>query len=123
MLATVMALFFASVLLPAFRVVPLKMLPYDNKNEFQIVVDLPEGSTLEQTDAATRALFRAEACFGLPSEDVRFFTQGTLPNVDFEGRILLEAPDRIAVSPDGHGGVLPALAAHRSRVTPGTRTG
>ena len=32
------------------------MLPYDNKNEFQIVVDMPEGTTLEQTDAVARRL-------------------------------------------------------------------
>jgi multidrug efflux pump subunit AcrB len=32
--------------------VPLKMLPYDNKSELQLVLDLPEGSTLEATDAA-----------------------------------------------------------------------
>ena len=29
--------------------VPLKLLPYDNKNEFQLVVDMPEGTTLEET--------------------------------------------------------------------------
>ena len=34
--------------LPALRVVPLMMLPYDNKNEFQIIVDMPEGTTLER---------------------------------------------------------------------------
>ncbi len=55
-LAIVAVLFFAAVSVPAFRVVPLKMLPYDNKNEFQIVVDMPEGTTLERTEAATRAL-------------------------------------------------------------------
>jgi multidrug efflux pump subunit AcrB len=48
----------AVVALPAFRVVPLKMLPYDNKNEFQIVVDMPEGTTLERTDAVCRRLGR-----------------------------------------------------------------
>jgi UDP-N-acetylglucosamine/UDP-N-acetylgalactosamine diphosphorylase len=67
--------------------------------------------TSDATDGATRALFEAEAWFGLPAEDVRFFRQDALPNVDAAGRILLEAPDRIAASPDGHGGVLPALAA------------
>ncbi len=36
--------------------VPLKMLPYDNKSEFLIVLDLPEGSTLEKTDRAVRDL-------------------------------------------------------------------
>ncbi len=45
----------AAMLLPALRLVPLKMLPYDNKNEFQIVIDMPEGTTLDRTDAATRA--------------------------------------------------------------------
>lgn len=48
--------FLLAVALPAFRLVPLKMLPYDNKNEFQIVIDMPEGSTLEATDATARQL-------------------------------------------------------------------
>jgi len=34
--------------------VPLKMLPYDNKSELQVVLDLPEGRTLEATDRAVR---------------------------------------------------------------------
>ncbi|MDE2126768.1 MAG: efflux RND transporter permease subunit [Armatimonadetes bacterium] len=34
----------------------VKMLPFDNKNEFQIIVDMPNGTTLEQTAAAARAL-------------------------------------------------------------------
>jgi UDP-N-acetylglucosamine/UDP-N-acetylgalactosamine diphosphorylase len=67
--------------------------------------------TSDATDAATRAHFEAAGFFGLPPEDVRFFAQGELPNLDREGRMLLEAPDRIAASPDGHGGVLPSLAA------------
>ncbi|MGC4027934.1 MAG: efflux RND transporter permease subunit [Steroidobacteraceae bacterium] len=37
--------------LAAFRLVVLKMLPFDNKSELQIVVDLPEGRTLEDTSA------------------------------------------------------------------------
>jgi multidrug efflux pump subunit AcrB len=41
----------ASVLLVVNRTVILKMLPFDNKSEFQVVVDLPEGSTLENTQA------------------------------------------------------------------------
>lgn len=47
-------LFAGSLLLPGLRVVPLKMLPYDNKNEFQVVIDMPEGTTLETTDAVAR---------------------------------------------------------------------
>ena len=36
------------------RLVPLKMLPYDNKNELLLVLDLDEGTTLERTDAVVR---------------------------------------------------------------------
>ncbi len=32
------------------------MLPFDNKNEFQVVIDMPEGSTLERTSAVTREI-------------------------------------------------------------------
>lgn len=42
-------LLFASMTLLYFKMVAVKMLPFDNKNEFQIVIDLPEGSTLERT--------------------------------------------------------------------------
>jgi len=55
-LGTVALLMVAAVALPAFRTVPLKMLPYDNKNEFQVVVDMPEGTTLDRTDAVARRL-------------------------------------------------------------------
>ncbi|TDQ22822.1 efflux RND transporter permease subunit [Tenacibaculum caenipelagi] len=34
--------------------VAVKMLPFDNKNEFQVVIDMPEGTTLERTDAVTK---------------------------------------------------------------------
>jgi len=47
-----------SVSLLFVRAVKVKMLPYDNKSEFQVLIDLPEGSTLEQTAAAARDLAR-----------------------------------------------------------------
>jgi multidrug efflux pump subunit AcrB len=50
-----MLLMFGAMGLAAARMVPLKMLPFDNKNEFQIVIDMPEGTTLEVTDAVTAA--------------------------------------------------------------------
>ncbi|WP_044254127.1 efflux RND transporter permease subunit [Rhodopirellula sp. SWK7] len=46
----------AAMLLPMLRMVPVKMLPYDNKNEFQVVIDMPESTTLERTDAVARRL-------------------------------------------------------------------
>ncbi|MCF6363634.1 MAG: efflux RND transporter permease subunit [Gammaproteobacteria bacterium] len=45
----ILALIGVSVALPVFKLVVLKMLPFDNKSEFQVVVDMPEGSTVEQT--------------------------------------------------------------------------
>lgn len=52
--ATVVVLLGLSCLLAVFRLVPLKMLPFDNKNEFQLVIDLPEGATLEATDRTVK---------------------------------------------------------------------
>ncbi|MCX6997871.1 MAG: efflux RND transporter permease subunit [Kiritimatiellaeota bacterium] len=49
-------LFVASLGLAALGWVPLKMLPFDNKNEFQIVVDTPAGTTLEGTAAVVQRL-------------------------------------------------------------------
>ena len=61
-------------------------------------------------DADTRASFAASDWFGLDPASVRFVVQGTLPAVDrATGRVLLEAPGRLALSPDGHGGLLSAL--------------
>ena len=48
-------LLLAMLLLPA-KLVVVKMLPFDNKSEFQVIIDAPEGTTLEQTAAAARAL-------------------------------------------------------------------
>jgi multidrug efflux pump subunit AcrB len=36
--------------------VAVKMLPFDNKNEFQVVIDMPEGTTLEKTAVVTREI-------------------------------------------------------------------
>ncbi len=44
----------ASVSLVFSKAVVLKMLPFDNKSEFQIVIDMPEGTTLEKTAGLTR---------------------------------------------------------------------
>ncbi len=44
----------AAAMLAATRHVPLKMLPFDNKNELLLVLDFDEGTTLERTDAAVR---------------------------------------------------------------------
>jgi multidrug efflux pump subunit AcrB len=52
----VTVLLFGSASLFLFKVVTVKILPFDNKNEFQVVIDMPEGSTLEQTANVTKEL-------------------------------------------------------------------
>lgn len=45
-----------SVVMFFTKSVVVKMLPFDNKNEFQVVVDMPEGTTLERTAAVTQEI-------------------------------------------------------------------
>ena len=55
-LAGVAGLLLLSTMLLPMRAVIVKMLPHDNKSELQVVIDAPEGYTLEQTNAAAREL-------------------------------------------------------------------
>ncbi len=66
--------------------------------------------TSPATDEATDRYLQQQQYFGLPPEDVRLFCQGTMPAVDQQGKILLTAKDRLALAPDGHGGMLAAFA-------------
>ncbi|MEM7412861.1 MAG: UDPGP type 1 family protein [Myxococcota bacterium] len=65
--------------------------------------------TSPATDAATRDGFAAEGFFGVPERDVFFLCQGMVPSFDFDGKLMLEKPDRVFENPDGHGGSLTAL--------------
>ena len=57
----------------------------------------------------TIEIFRSNGYYGLDEKNIFIFQQGTLPNFDFDGRILLADKAEIACSPDGHGGSLKAL--------------
>jgi UDP-N-acetylglucosamine/UDP-N-acetylgalactosamine diphosphorylase len=66
--------------------------------------------TSPSTHGPTEEFFHRHDRFGLAEEDLRIFCQGTMPAIDAaSGKLLLERPDQIAVSPDGHGGMLAAL--------------
>jgi UDP-N-acetylglucosamine/UDP-N-acetylgalactosamine diphosphorylase len=66
--------------------------------------------TSPATHEETVAYFAANERFGLPSEDVKIFCQGTMPAVDAaSGRLLLSEKHELALSPDGHGGTLRGL--------------
>jgi len=85
LLAVVAALFLAAAALAVLRSVPLKMLPFDNKNELQILIDPPEGATLERTDAIVGRL--AQVLRTTP--EVRDFQAyvGLASPMDFNGMV------------------------------------
>jgi UDP-N-acetylglucosamine/UDP-N-acetylgalactosamine diphosphorylase len=67
--------------------------------------------TSPKTHDETADFFKRHDRFGLPEDDLFMFCQGTMPAVDAAtGKVLLESPSRIEVSPDGHGGMLAAFA-------------
>jgi multidrug efflux pump subunit AcrB len=75
----------ASCALPALGLVPLKMLPFDNKNEFQVLVDLPEGSTVERTDQVLKEL--ADQIRTTPEVAEILSFAGTSSPMDFNGMV------------------------------------
>src|SRR3954451_17215678 len=66
--------------------------------------------TSEVNDAATRDFFKKNNFFGCNEKDVFFFQQGMMPAFSMDGKLLLAEKDSLALSPDGHGGSLRALA-------------
>jgi UDP-N-acetylglucosamine/UDP-N-acetylgalactosamine diphosphorylase len=67
--------------------------------------------TSPATHAETADFFARHRSFGLPEGEVSLFCQGTMPALDITtGKLLLEKPGRLFLSPDGHGGTLTALA-------------
>ncbi len=85
LVGAVVVLLLGSMAMPALNLVPMKMLPFDNKNEFQLVVDMPEGTTLEETDSAVRAL---EGYLATVNEVTDFEAYvGTASAMDFNGMV------------------------------------
>ncbi len=60
-------------------------------------------------DRATRDFFAENNYFGLSAERVHFFTQGFMPAIGYDGKLLMADKGALALSPDGHGGTLLAL--------------
>lgn len=65
--------------------------------------------TSEKNDADTRAFFEEHDFFGYHRDYVKFFVQEMAPAVDFEGNLLVEAEDSLAMSPNGNGGWFKSL--------------
>ncbi|MFN7730843.1 MAG: efflux RND transporter permease subunit [Pirellula sp.] len=84
-LALMGALTFGAMALGAFRIVPLKMLPYDNKNELLFLIDLPEGTPLERTDAVVASL---ESLLASQPEVIDYTSSVGRPGaIDFNGMV------------------------------------
>jgi len=65
--------------------------------------------TSVSNDGATRGFFEEHGFFGLSPGRVLFFKQGMWPALMGDGSMVLDGPDHLFMSPDGHGGVIRAL--------------
>lgn len=65
--------------------------------------------TSDKNDEQTRAFFEEHAYFGYDPAYIRFFVQEMVPAVDFEGNVLIESNDSLAMSPNGNGGWFKSL--------------
>jgi len=84
-LAGVAVLLAASIALVPLKLVTVKMLPFDNKSELQVIVDAPEGTTLEATLAAAREI--ADRLSGEPEvRDIQVYA-GTAAPFNFNGLV------------------------------------
>ncbi|MHC4493085.1 MAG: efflux RND transporter permease subunit, partial [Planctomycetota bacterium] len=85
MLAAILVLLAGAGQIALSGAVPLKMLPYDNKSEFQLLVDLPEGVTLERTERAVRDFERYLTTVPEVSDFQTY--AGTASPIDFNGLV------------------------------------
>jgi multidrug efflux pump subunit AcrB len=104
----VLALFIATAALPLLRVVPLKLLPFDNKNEVQVLIDMPESASLEQTAAVTREV--ASQVHRLPEVMAIAAFVGVASPIDFNGLVR-----RYYLREGAHMGELRLTLADKSR--------
>ena len=67
------------------------------------------------TRGPTEKFFEENQYFGLSKDDVVIFEQGILPCISNEGKILMESKSKVAVAPDGNGGIYQALLTSNVR--------
>ncbi len=85
LLAGILALIGASMMLVTGRVVTLKMLPFDNKSELQVVLDMPEGTSLEQTLRVLQEMGEQVATVSVV-KDYQIYV-GTAAPINFNGLV------------------------------------
>jgi len=84
-IVSVVVVLLGSMMLFYTKSVAVKMLPFDNKNEFQVVIDMPEGTTLEKTAAVTKEI----AAFVAEEDNVKNIQGyvGTAGPISFNGLV------------------------------------
>ena len=85
LLMAILGLLLLSVSLAGIKLVVLKMLPFDNKSEFQVIVDMPEGTTVEQTARVLGELGRYIA--EVPEVTDYQIYAGTAAPINFNGLV------------------------------------
>lgn len=85
MIVAVVLLFFLACLMPVMRWVPLKLLPFDNRSEIQVLIDMPESASLERTAAVVEQVSRQVA--RAPEVDTIAGFVGVPSPMDFNGMV------------------------------------
>ncbi|XP_073334704.1 UDP-N-acetylhexosamine pyrophosphorylase-like protein 1 [Pagrus major] len=69
--------------------------------------------TSEFTLAPTEKFFKENNFFGLESSNIVMFEQRMIPAVDFDEKVILQGKGKIAMAPDGNGGLYQALVDNK----------
>lgn len=95
--------------LQAERLLRLQQLAADQQNSSERSAIRWYIMTSAATDAETKKHFEENSFFGLNPTQVFFFQQGMLPAMTVDGKVIMEAKSKLAMAPDGNGGVYVAL--------------
>ena len=69
--------------------------------------------TSKENNNQTKDFFKKENYFGYPKEKIRFFIQGELPMLDFNGKVLLDENGLVKLAANGHGGTLVSIGKEK----------
>jgi multidrug efflux pump subunit AcrB len=108
---TVIVLLLGSMALVAAKAVSVKMLPFDNKSEFQVVLDFPEGTALETAQAAAQAV--ADTLRGVPEVEHAQVYAGTAAPFNVNGLVRHYFLRRGPAVADVQVNLVPRSARHR----------